>query len=391
MRVRHLDRIASLPAEQWNALFPAAYPFTRHAFLSALEEHGCVSPELGWSPCHVVLSDELGLIAVAPLYAKGHSYGEFVFDFAWADASRRIGRPYYPKLINAIPFTPCSGPRLGARDEAARLLIAGRLPDIARAAGLSGCHALFVDDADFAAYQNAGLVERNDVQFHWFNQGPNGAYRDFTDFVSTFTSDKRKKILRERRRVAEAGIRFEIRAGHELSEAEWTRVYALYASTYAERGQAPYLTPEFFLDYGRQQDTPVRLVLAYEDSAMVAVAITLRGGDTLYGRHWGAADRYHSLHFETCYYQGIDYCIREGLQHFDAGAQGEHKLARGFTPQITRSAHWLAEPRLFDAVSDHLERERAYVEQREALLDEHTPYKRIVDPTGAAKMDNRDG
>ncbi len=385
MRVRHLDRVASLQPEQWDALFPASHPFTRHAFLSALEEHGCVGPELGWSPCHVVLEDAAGVAAVAPLYAKGHSYGEFVFDFAWADASRRIGRAYYPKLINAIPFTPCSGPRLGARDEAARLQIARQLPDIARSAGLSGCHALFVDDTDFAAYRDAGLVERNDVQFHWFNAGPDGLpYRDFSAFLGTFTSDKRKKILRERRRVAEAGIRFEWRAGHELSEAEWLRVYALYANTYAERGQAPYLSTEFFLDYGRRADTAVRLVLAYEEAVMVAVAITLQGGDTLYGRHWGAADRYHSLHFETCYYQGIERCIREGLTHFDAGAQGEHKLARGFVPQITRSAHWLADARLFDAVSDHLQRERAYVGQREALLDEHTPYKRIADPSGAA-------
>ena len=377
MRVRHLDRIAALPPEHWDALFPAAYPFTRHAFLSALEMHGCVGPELGWSPCHVVLEDDAGVAAAAPLYAKAHSYGEFVFDFAWADASRRIGRPYYPKLVNAIPFTPCSGPRLGARDDATRRLIAARLPEIAAGAGLSGCHALFLDDADFAAYRDAGLVERNDVQFHWFNAGPDGLpYRDFTAFVATFTSDKRKKILRERRRVAEAGIRFEIRAGHQLSEAEWIRVYALYANTYAERGQAPYLTLEFFLDYGRRDDTAVRLVLAYEEAAMVAVAITLQGGDTLYGRHWGAADRYHSLHFETCYYQGIEHCIRAGLAHFDAGAQGEHKLARGFVPQITRSMHWLADTRLFDAVSDHLDRERAYVGQREALLDAHTPYKR---------------
>jgi len=377
VRVRHVECASAIPAAQWDALFPPGYPFTRHAFLTALESHGCVGPELGWTPCHAVLADDSGIAAIAPLYLKAHSYGEFVFDFAWADASRRIGHPYYPKLVNAIPFTPCTGPRIGARDASARLAMAQQLPALAAAAGLSGAHALFVDDTDFAACVTAGMVERNDVQFHWYNAG----YADFTAFLATFSSDKRKKILRERRRIAEAGIRFEHRAGHELDEAAWRQVYRLYANTYAERGQRPYLTREFFLDYGRQRDTAVRLVLAFEGADMVAVAILLRGGDTLYGRHWGAADRYNGLHFETCYYQGIEYCIREGLHHFDAGAQGEHKLARGFTPQITRSAHWLAEPRLFDAVTDHLERERAYVGEREALLDAHSPYKRATDAT----------
>lgn len=377
MRVRHLECAAAIPAAQWDALFPPGYPFTRHAFLTALEAHDCVGPELGWTPCHAVLSDDAGIAAIAPLYLKAHSYGEFVFDFAWADASRRIGQPYYPKLVNAIPFTPCTGPRIGARDDAARLAMARQLPALAATAGLSGAHALFVDDADFAACTAAGMVERNDVQFHWYNEG----YADFTAFVAGFRSEKRKKILRERRRVAESGLRFTVRPGDDLSEAEWLRVYSLYANTYAERGQAPYLTREFFLDYGRQPGTPVRLVLAYEGAAMVAVAITLVGGDTLYGRHWGAADRYHSLHFETCYYQGIDYCIREGLRHFDAGAQGEHKLARGFTPQITRSAHWLADARLHEAVDDAMTRERDYVGMREALLEEHSPYRRSTAET----------
>ncbi len=378
MRVRHLECAAALTESAWNALFPVDYPFTRHEFLSALETHGCVSSELGWSPCHAILEDDDGIAAIAPLYAKGHSYGEFVFDFSWAEASRRIGHPYYPKLLTAIPFTPCTGPRFGARNDEARVQLSSALIDIARDAGMSSYHALFLGDDDLGALRGAGAIERNDVQFHWYNPLESGGYADFAAFVATFTSDKRKKILRERRRVAEMGFRFEVRPGNELFEAEWMRVYALYANTYAERAQAPYLTQEFFLDYGRRSGTPVRLVLAYEGQVMVAVAITLVGGDTLYGRHWGAADRYHSLHFETCYYQGIDYCIREGLRHFDAGAQGEHKLARGFTPQVTRSAHWLADPRLYEAVDNALTRERNYVERREALLEEHSPYKRTA-------------
>ena len=372
MRVRHLESVSAIEPAAWDALFPADYPFTRHAFLEALETHGCVSPELGWTPCHAVLEDEAGIAGLAPLYVKGHSYGEFVFDFAWADASRRLGRSYYPKLITAIPFTPCSGPRFAVREGSQRQPLAEALVALAGRAGLSSYHALFVEESDLQALKAAGAIERNDVQFHWYNAG----YADFAAFVAGFRSDKRKKILRERRRVAEAGLRFTVRPGDDLSESEWLHVYALYANTYAERGQAPYLTREFFLAYGRMPGTPVRLVLAYEGAAMVAVAITLVGGDTLYGRHWGAADRYHSLHFETCYYQGIDYCIREGLRHFDAGAQGEHKLARGFTPQITHSAHWLADSRLHDAVDHALVRERDYVEQRELLLEAHSPYRR---------------
>ena len=373
MRVRHLERASALPAAVWNGFFPAEYPFTRHAFLDALETHGCASPETGWTPCHAVLEDEDGSVAgIAPLYLKAHSYGEFVFDFSWAEASQSIGKRYYPKLLNAVPFTPSTGPRLGARDTAARLTLAAALPEIARGSRLSSLHALFLQEEDLAALGAAGCLERNDVQFHWHNRG----YADFTDFVSRLSSDKRKKLLRERRRVAEAGLRFEVRAGDELDTAAWERVYQLYSNTYEERGQAPYLSLEFFLDYGQAAGTPVRLILAYDGERLVAVAITVQGGDTLYGRHWGAEQRYHSLHFETCYYQGIEWCIREGLQCFDAGAQGEHKLARGFEPVQTRSAHWLADPRLHKAVAASLRRERAWVGERGDVLSEHSPYRR---------------
>ena len=372
-RLRHLDSASALPAEVWNRFFPADYPFTRHAFLDALETHGCATPDTGWTPCHAVLEDAAGEIAgIAPLYLKAHSYGEFVFDFSWAEACQRIGRRYYPKLLAAVPFTPASGPRLGARDEAARQALAAALPQVARGNKLSSAHALFLREDDLRALGAAGCLERNDVQFHWRNHG----YADFAGFVARLSSDKRKKLLRERRRMAEAGLRFEVRSGEELDTAAWERVYALYANTYEERGQAPYLSQEFFLDYGQAAGTPVRLVLAYEGQRLVAVAITILGGDTLYGRHWGAAERYHSLHFETCYYQGIEWCIAQGIQTFDAGAQGEHKLARGFTPVTTRSAHWLAEPRLHHAVAKALARERAWVGERGEALAEHSPYRR---------------
>lgn len=388
LRVRHLERAAALPAAVWDGCFPADYPFTRHAFLSALEERGCASPETGWTPCHAVLEDEAGaVLGIAPLYLKAHSYGEFVFDFSWAQASEQLGRRYYPKLLNAVPFTPSAGPRLGMREPAARGALAAALPELARVNRLSSCHALFLQDADLEALREAGCLERNDVQFHWRNQG----YADFAGFVARLSSDKRKKLLRERRRVVEAGLRFEVRSGEELDTAAWEQVYTLYSNTYEERGQAPYLSLEFFLDYGQAAGTPVRLILAYAEQRLVAMAITVQGGSTLYGRHWGAEAHYHSLHFETCYYQGIDYCIRQGLQCYDAGAQGEHKLARGFEPVRTRSAHWLADPRLHKAVADALRRERGQVALRGEILADHSPFRQQETPPAALAPEGRDG
>ena len=331
-----------------------------------------MSAENGWQPQHLLVHDARGLLVGAmPLYLKFHSYGEFVFDFGWADASHRRQRPYYPKLLCAIPFTPCAGPRIGARDAVVRQVMVDALKDRVGARAASSAHLLFVDDETAAQLQQAPWMAREDVQFQWFNQGD----ADFTAFAARFSSDKRKKMLRERRRVAEAGLRFEIRAGDELDESAWMAVYALYATTYEERGQAPYLTADFLLDYGRAAGTPVRLVLGYEGPRLIAVAITLQAGDTLYGRHWGAADRYHSLHFECCYYQGIELCLRERLARFDAGTQGEHKLARGFTPVITRSFHHLHDRPLAEAVRHFLDRERHLVAARRQELMQHIPYR----------------
>ena len=372
MRVRHVGQISAVDAGAWNDCFPGAYPFARHEFLLALEQHGCVAPDTGWTPCHALLENAEGrLLGAAPLYLKAHSYGEFVFDFSWAEAAHSIGQRYYPKLLNAIPFTPATGPRLGTSDAGARLTLANALPQMAASSKLSSFHSLFPQAEDALVFADAGCVERNDIQFHWHNRG----YADFAEFAATLSSAKRKKMLRERRRVAEAGFSFEVRSGAELSEADWARVYTLYSNTYEERGQAPYLCLDFFLDYGRRDATPVRLILAYEARAVVAVAITVLGGDTLYGRHWGAAAHYHSLHFETCYYQGIDYCIRQGLQRFDAGAQGEHKLARGFEPVRTQSRHWLSDRRLRAAVDRALGREREWVGLRGESLSAHSPYR----------------
>lgn len=372
MRLRQIDSLDAIDAQAWDRCFEGDDPFVRHAFLAALERHGCVTPQTGWTPCHAVLEDDAGVvIGAAPLYLKAHSYGEFVFDFSWAQASRQLGQRYYPKLLCAVPFTPVTGVRLGARDARTRAALAQGLRRIAQHQRLSSLHALFVNDVDLDALQATHCIERNDVQFHWRKAG----YADFAGFLATLTHDKRKKILRERRRIAEAGLRHQWQTGDTLSEAQWVEVYALYANTYAERGRAPYLSLDFFLDYGRQPGTPVLLASTFDGARRVAVAITLCGGDTLYGRHWGAAAHYHSLHFETCYYQGIEYCIDHGLQHFDVGAQGAHKLARGFVPELTHSAHWLAEPALADAVQRALRRERLLVEAEGRMLSAHSPYR----------------
>jgi len=381
MRLRFIERIAEVSATDWDRLFQPSSPFVRHRFLDAMERGGCVGAARGWLPHHALLEDASGqLLAAAPLYFKQHSYGEFVFDFSWAQASHGIGVPYYPKWLIAAPFTPSTGPRFGAVDAAARHELLQRLVQAYERAGHSSLHALFLNDVDAAAAEATGAIARHDVQFHWRNDG----YADFSDFVARLTSDKRKKILRERRRVAEAGIRFEWLPGEALDEDQWRQVYALYGNTYEERGQAPYLSLQFFLDYGCAPGSPIRLILGYEGKRMVAVAITIEGagqpgadatGATLYGRHWGAAEHYHSLHFETCYYQGIDYCIQHGIARYDAGAQGQHKLARGFAPVVTRSAHWLAEPRLRSAVRRALDRERAQVADWCETLSDHVPFK----------------
>jgi hypothetical protein len=378
MQARRLRSVESVSAAQWDACFPADYPFTRHAFLSALERSGSVGGDSGWGPSHLAIEQDDVVVGAAPVYLKAHSYGEFVFDFAWAQVCRKLRIRYYPKALLAVPFTPVAGARLGAKSGAARTALVAALQTLTEAQGLSSAHALFLTGEEAEVFAAAGFMARHDIQFHWHNPG----YADFAGFLAQLSHDKRKKILRERRRIQEAGLRFERECGEALSESAWMEVYALYANTYHERGQAPYLTPEFFLDYGRAPGNPIRLISAFDGSRRVAVAMTWVGGTTLYGRHWGAAERYHSLHFETCYYQGIEWCIQTGLQRFDAGAQGEHKLARGFAPQSTQSAHWLAQPELHEAFAEAMLRECEAVDSHGEWLAERSPYRQGEDVRG---------
>lgn len=374
MKLRQLSGIAEVSAERWDALFDPGYPFTRHAFLRALEAQGCATPARGWTPCHLLLEDADGaLIAAAPLYLKSHSWGEFVFDQGWARGAQSAGIAYYPKLLTACPFTPASGPRIGARDETARRALIQALLALPEAMGASSWHGLFFEARDAQAAESEGALLRNDVQFHWHNAAR--PYTSFDNFLATLKREKRKNIVQERRRLMVTGLKFEICPGETYREAEWAALYALYANTYEERGQPPYLTLEFFLDWARAPGSPARVIVARMDGKPVAMAFCVQGADTLYGRHWGTAQRIDGLHFEACYYQGIEHCIAEGLARYDAGAQGEHKLARGFDPVMTTSVHQLAHPGLHAAVARALTRERPPLAASFAQLQAHSAYK----------------
>src|SRR5699024_7643221 len=352
--IRRSEQIDSVDAASWNALHGNRQPFVQHGFLAALEASGSVSAERGWQPLHALLyDDDETLIAAAPLYAKQHSFGEFVFDFAWANAYQQLGLRYYPKLVNAVPFTPVVGPRLLARDDAPRDALAQSLVELADGTSHSSLHMLFGRAEDRAALAANGALLRRDCHYHWFNRD----YRSFDDFLGRLTSKRRKAIRRERRRIAEAGVGIEVLRPGELTPELQATLYTFYARTYAMRGQAPYLTPRFFHELHARLPDQVLYFVAMHRATPVGMAFMLIDHDTLYGRHWGCADDYHSLHFETCYYAGIDYCIRHGLARFDAGAQGEHKLRRGFEPVATWSAHIMAEPRLAAAVADFVDRE----------------------------------
>ena len=372
---RFMRSMAAIDAATWNAL-AGDYPFMRHEFLAALEDTGCVSALTGWTPHHLLQGDPANPELLAPLYEKAHSWGEFVFDFAWARAWESRGLHYYPKLLLAIPFTPATGPRLlcrqaGSAGEQSRLDALAAIAADAAARGRSSAHALFIDEPLRSAAAAAGWLLRRDCHFQWCNRG----YRGFDDFLATFSADKRKKAKRERRRVAEQGIRFELRTGGQLDEPLLRAVHALHAATFIRHGHEPYLSAEFFIRVAAALAENFIAALAWRGDELVATAVFFRSRDTLYGRYWGAAGDFHSLHFEACYHQGIEYCIDNGLQRFEPGTQGEHKLARGFEPTFTWSAHWLADPALRDAVARFLERESEAIGEYADAAGQHTPFR----------------
>jgi hypothetical protein len=377
---RFLDSIAQIDAASWNSLLREDQPFLRHEFFLALEQSGCAVPRTGWSPRHMIIEDERGLpVGAMPLFLKGHSRGEFVFDFSWANAYAQHGLAYYPKLLCAVPFTPVRGPRLliGAHADGksmTRTLIRTAV-DYARSEGLSSWHVLFPTDDTALDLKQAGMIQRRDCQFHWYNQG----YESFDAFLATFTAEKRKKAKRERRRVAEAGIVFDTLHGGDMDDALWNTVYAFYADTFYRHGHEPYLNLHFFKLLAASMPDRLMLKVARIGAERIAVAIFFVGDDALFGRYWGAGGNYHSLHFETCYYQGIEYCIDKKLARFEPGTQGEHKVPRGFVPTLMSSAHFVADPRFAAAIRDFAAREASGVDRYAAAVNEHVPYHRAAD------------
>jgi predicted N-acyltransferase len=379
-RAQFLRSIADIDSLTWNALAGSSQPFLRHEFLLALEESGCATPRSGWTPRHLVLKDSAGAsVAALPLYRKTHSRGEFVFDFAWANAYAQHGLAYYPKLISAVPFTPVRGPRFlmgaAADQRATAAALTAAAIDQVRSEDLSSWHALFPEDGLAETLGEAGLIVRRDCQFHWYNQD----YDTFDAFLATFTAEKRKKAKRERRRVQEAGIEFDTRLGHEVDDALWATLYEFYADTFYRHGHEPYLNLAFFKLVAARLPEALMLKIARHGSTPIAVAIFFIGEDALFGRYWGSGGNYHSLHFETCYYQGIEYCIEHKLRRFEPGTQGEHKVPRGFVPTITRSAHYVADQRFAAAIRDYAAREARGIDQYAASVNEHVPYHRAPD------------
>ena len=364
------DSLASIPAVDWDAL-AQKHPLLSHAFLHALEESGCVRAETGWTPCHLGLWREGRLAAAMPLYLKSHSYGEYVFDWAWADAYQRHGLRYYPKLLNAVPFTPVSGPRLLATNHADRAALLDAALAFARENDVSSLHCLFPTTPEAGTFESAGLMLRASVQFHWRNQG----FGCFDDFLLRMNHDKRKKIRQERRKVHDAGIAFRWLRGDEATEADWRFFVDCYNGTYRAHHSSPYLNLDFFLRLARTMPERLLLIIGSREAVPVAAAFNIIGEDTLYGRYWGTREYHSGLHFEACYYQAIEFCIAHKLDSFEGGAQGEHKLARGLLPQRTVSAHWLAHPEFAEAVTNFLRKETRGIEHYVNELSEHSPFK----------------
>ncbi|MEP4145887.1 MAG: GNAT family N-acetyltransferase [Halioglobus sp.] len=363
LNAEFVTSMTQVDPQEWEGLCGIDYPFLSHRFLLGLEESGCTNADNGWQPCHMILRDNQRAVAALPLYLKSHSYGEYVFDWSWSQAWEQSGLQYYPKLISAIPFTPATGPRLCHLPELSPTeawdFSVRALEQFCRQQNLSSWHLLFPDEEVSESLLQKGIHQRRATQFHWFNNG----YQNFEDFLAEFSSRKRKSLKRERRRVQEQGLQLVTLVGDDIGEQNWERFYHFYQYTYAKRsGHGGYLTREFFTRVAAGMGDQVIMVLAQHAGESVAAALYFRSADTLYGRYWGCEQEFDCLHFEACYYQGIEFCIEHGIKRFDPGAQGEHKIQRGFRPVETFSNHWIADSKLSAAVGDFTRREKPHSE-----------------------------
>ena len=383
-QIRLVDDPARVDARVWDDLLDAQSaptPFMRHAYLSALHASGSAVADTGWAGQWLCLHRGDELAAACPLYLKSHSYGEYVFDWAWADAYQRHGLHYYPKLLAAVPFTPVPGSRLLARDAAARRALLRALRQLCRDNDLSSAHLLFMDDADRDAAQAEGWMLRQTVQFHWLNR-EGGGYADFDEFLHSLQRDKRKKIAQERRRVAEAGVQFSVHRGTEIDSTLWDFFYRCYELTYAAHHSTPYLTRDFFARMQRDMPDHWLMFVAQRGGRRIASSLVALDPSRrqAYGRYWGCTEYLPCLHFEACYYQPLAWCIEHGYRRFEGGAQGEHKMARGLLPVLTHSAHWLSHPAFADAVARHLQREGAGINAYVDELRERNPFRIAMAP-----------
>ncbi|MEO8364848.1 MAG: GNAT family N-acetyltransferase [Pseudoxanthomonas sp.] len=368
---RVFGKLEAIPADGWDALHDGRNPFISHAFLSGLEEHGCLREDWGWTSHHLALWEGDELVAAAPGYLKNNSHGEFVFDHAWAHAYAQHGRDYFPKWLGAVPYSPVTGPRLLARSEVHRKALLEAVIEQSTNSKLSSAHINFHTAAEESAFDSRWL-SRIDVQYHWRNRS---GWGDFDGFLAAFDHKHRKNIRQERAKVQRAGISFRVIHGDEASEQDLATMFGFYLLTFRDYGNSPALTLEFLRHLAQAMPRNLVIFLAERDGKAIAGALCLRGGDTLYGRYWGASETLPGLHFETCYYQGIEYCLREGLTVFEPGAQGEHKLARGFLPNLVRSRHWIADAEFADALGRWCAEETRSVERYAATLAAHSPFK----------------
>jgi predicted N-acyltransferase len=375
MQIEFHHSIDELNPEEWDSLVVDDNPFLKHAFHAAMEHNDCVGARFGWKPCHLVVRADGRVIGLSPLYIKTNSYGEFVFDHAWADAYQRNGLRYYPKLVSAVPYTPAYGERLLVDPDVdcvqLRKLMISATRQMALDSGFSSMHWLFTTGEEGDVLKAMGMMERLGVQFHWSNRG----YENFDHFLSFLTAKRRKNIKQERRKVTDAGIRFRVLQGDQVTEDEWRLFAEFYAKTFEERYSLPTLNAGFFSEVGRTLGGQVILILAYEAGVCIAGALLYRSRSVLYGRHWGALRQHDSLHFETCYYQGIEFAIEQGLQRFEPGAQGEHKIWRGFLPTRTRSYHWISDPQFSLSIREFLAREAPAIRDYEKNLLTSSPYR----------------
>ena len=370
---------AAIPREVWERLCPPGHPFLNADFLSIVERHGAAGPACGWQARHLVASDEHGaVVGLLPLYLRSNSHGDFIYDWSWASAYQQLGKVYYPKLLSGLPHTPAAGPRLlvgeGADKPGIRRALIDGAQALASEYGASSWHVVLPDADDHEALRNAGLLGSHNVQFHWHA----GECKDFDDYLAGFSAEKRRKVRAERRRVRESGLAIEVCHGNEVDPAEWPALHALYASTFEKFNNYAVFSPACFADLARALGRRMVVLIARDGVEAVAMSLCFRSDEALYGRYWGCSGQYHSLHFELCFYQGIAYCLQEGLTRFEPGAGGEHKIARGFTPTVVYSSHWIADPAMRKLIGRHLEQQGDVVAAYRDEAAEHLPFRSPV-------------